>query len=61
MWKKNKTLVLLIAAAILIKVFSLFPDAVERYYTHGLYVYTSAIQRALLVGYLLALATCSMG
>lgn len=47
MWKKNKTLVILLAVAILIKLFSLFPDAVERYYTHGLYAVTSSIQRAL--------------
>lgn len=47
MWKKNKTLVILLAVAVIIKVFSLFPDAVERYYTHGLYAFTSAVQRAL--------------
>ncbi len=47
MWKKNKTLVILLALAILIKLFSLFPDAVERYYTHGLYAVTSSIQRAI--------------
>lgn len=47
MSKKNKTLAILLAVAVLVKVFSLFPDAVERYYTHGLYYYTSAIQRIL--------------
>jgi hypothetical protein len=47
MWKKNKTLVILLALALLIKLFSMFPDAVERYYAHGLYLYTSALQRAL--------------
>lgn len=48
MWKKNKTLVILLAVAVIIKLFSLFPNAVERYYTHGLYSFTSAVQRALL-------------
>jgi hypothetical protein len=47
MWKKNKTLVILLAVAFIIKLFSLFPNAVERYYTHGLYRFTSAVQRAL--------------
>ena len=47
MWKKNKTLVILFAVAVGIKLFSLFPDAVERYYTHGLYTFTSAAQRIL--------------
>lgn len=48
MWKKNKILVLLIATALLLKVFSLFPEAVDRYYAHGIYPFISAVQRILL-------------
>lgn len=44
---KNRTLVVLLAVAVIIKLFSLFPHAVERYYTHGLYAFTSAVQRML--------------
>lgn len=33
--------------AVLIKIFSLFPDAVERYYSNGIYPAISTIQRAL--------------
>jgi hypothetical protein len=47
MWQKNKTLILLIVAALLIKLFSLFPSAVEQYYAHGIYPVTAAIQRFL--------------
>ncbi len=36
-----------IALALVIKVFSLFPNAVERYYSNGLYLYISKIQRFL--------------
>lgn len=43
----SKKLVILFAVAVGIKIFSLFPDAVERYYTHGLYAFTSAVQRIL--------------
>jgi len=48
MWQKNKTLVLLLSAAILLKVFSLFPEAVDRYYAHGLYPFMAGAQRILL-------------
>lgn len=47
MQSKNRTLVVLLVVAVLIKLFSLFPDAVERYYTHGLYAFTATIQRIL--------------
>ena len=47
MWKSNKTLVLLLSAAILLKLFSFFPGAVDRYYAHGLYPATAAVQRVL--------------
>jgi hypothetical protein len=48
MWQKNKTLIILIIIALLIRIFSLFPEAVERYYSHGMYPVTAAIQRILL-------------
>lgn len=48
MWKNNKTLVLLLSAAILLKVFSFFPGVVDRYYAHGLYPAMAAVQRVLL-------------
>ena len=48
MWQKNRTIIILVAVALLIKLFSLFPEAVERYYAHGIYPVTSAIQRILL-------------
>lgn len=47
MWQKNKTLILLTGVALLIKLFSFFPVAVEQYYTHGLYPVTAAVQRFL--------------
>jgi Protein of unknown function (DUF3810) len=34
--------------AILVKIFSLFPPAVERYYSNGFYLYSSKLQRLLL-------------
>jgi hypothetical protein len=47
MWKKNKTLIVLVVVALLIKSFAFFPDAVERYYAHGIYPVTAALQRIL--------------
>jgi len=48
MFVKNKvTLVTLIILAVGIKVFSMFPDAVERYYSTGLYPFTARLQRVL--------------
>ncbi|WP_276486079.1 DUF3810 domain-containing protein [Paraflavitalea pollutisoli] len=48
MWKKNKWLFLLIGVALLLKVFSMFPEAVDRYYAHGFYPLMAAVQRILL-------------
>jgi len=47
-WGKNKLLIALLAAAVFIKLFSLFPGAVETYYSHGIYRVTAAVQRILL-------------
>lgn len=47
MWKKRTPLIVLIILAIAIKVFSLFPDAVELYYSNGIYPVVSAGQRIL--------------
>ena len=44
---KTITLVLLFALAVSIKVFSLFPFAVERYYSKGLYPYVASLLRIL--------------
>ncbi|HKH60945.1 MAG TPA: DUF3810 domain-containing protein [Flavitalea sp.] len=43
--RKYVNLVLLLVVTILIKIFSLFPGAVERYYSDGFYPFISRIQR----------------
>lgn len=43
----RKQFLILILIAALIKVFSLFPVAVEKYYTHGIYPWISLVQRTL--------------
>ena len=43
-----RNLIILIALSVAIKIFSLFPDAVEKYYSTGIYVYISKCQRWLL-------------
>lgn len=48
MWKKNKVLVILAGVALLLRVFSGFPEAVDRYYAHGFYPFMAAVQRMLL-------------
>lgn len=45
-WIKNHlTLVILTLIAISIKIFSLYPSAVEKYYSNGIYLYSSRLQR----------------
>jgi len=51
MARRYRWIVLLAAAAAAIKLFSLFPQAVERYYSNGMYPWLSAFQR-LLFGWL---------
>ena len=43
--RKYVTLILLLFVTIVIKIFSLFPGAVERYYSDGFYPFVSGIQR----------------
>ena len=43
-----RNLIILIALSVAIKIFSLFPHAVEKYYSTGIYVYISKFQRWLL-------------
>lgn len=47
MFTRNKWLFVFTGLAIVIKVFSLFPDAVERYYSNGIYPFIGKLQRAL--------------
>jgi hypothetical protein len=47
MLTRNKWLFVFTGLAIAIKVFSLFPDAVERYYSNGIYPLIGKLQRAL--------------
>src|SRR5262245_12572970 len=47
MSKKKTVWIVLVVLAIAIKIFSLFPDAVERYYSDGLYPAISQAQRIL--------------
>lgn len=47
MWRKRTAWYLLISLVIAIKVFSLFPAAVERYYSNGIYPVISGAQRIL--------------
>jgi hypothetical protein len=47
MWGKNKLLIAFLATAVFIKFFSMFPGAVETYYSHGIYRVTAAAQRIL--------------
>lgn len=47
MLTRNKWLFVFTGLAVLIKVFSLFPDAVERYYSNGIYPVIGKLQRAL--------------
>jgi hypothetical protein len=46
--RKNWNLIFLLLITILIKIFSLFPGAVERYYSDGLYPVISKTQRTLI-------------
>ncbi|OQP62375.1 hypothetical protein A3860_28875 [Niastella vici] len=48
MWRKKTAWFILLGLAIGIKIFSLFPDAVERYYASGFYPVISKLQRILL-------------
>jgi hypothetical protein len=48
MWKKKSAWIALISLTVIVKVFSLFPDAVEKYYANGFYPAVSQVQRILL-------------
>ncbi len=48
MVRKNTGLIFLLILTIAIKIFSLDPEAVEKYYSQGLYLYISRMQRFLL-------------
>ncbi len=47
MWRKKSAWITVIALAAAIKIFSLFPDAVEKYYANGVYPVISGTQRIL--------------
>lgn len=47
MWRKKTAWLVLLGLAVSIKIFSLFPDAVERYYASGIYPVVSKLQRIL--------------
>jgi hypothetical protein len=47
MWRKKSAWLVLLGLAISIKIFSLFPDAVEQYYAAGIYPVISKFQRIL--------------
>ena len=47
MIRKHVDLLVLLLVTILVKIFSVFPDAVERYYSNGIYPVISGIQRIL--------------
>jgi hypothetical protein len=47
MWRKKSAWLVLLGLAIFIKIFALFPDAVERYYASGIYPVISKVQRIL--------------
>ncbi len=47
MWTKRLPFLILAGLAIAIKIFSLFPDAVEKYYSNGLYPFIAKFQRLL--------------
>ena len=47
MWRKKTAWLVLLGLAISIKIFSLFPDAVETYYALGIYPVISKLQRIL--------------
>jgi hypothetical protein len=47
MWRKKSAWLILLGLAICIKIFSLFPDAVEKYYAAGIYPVISKLQRIL--------------
>jgi hypothetical protein len=48
MWKKKSAWIILVALTVLVKIFSLFPAAVEQYYANGFYRAVSQGQRILL-------------
>jgi hypothetical protein len=47
MIRKQAGWIILIVLAVAIKIFSLFPDAVEKYYSNGMYLVTAKVQRFL--------------
>lgn len=47
MWRKKSAWLVLLGLGISIKIFSLFPDAVEKYYASGIYPVISKFQRIL--------------
>jgi hypothetical protein len=47
MWRKKTAWLILVGLSIVIKLFSFFPDAVERYYATGIYPFIASVQRIL--------------
>jgi hypothetical protein len=47
MWRKKNAWLILIGLVIVIKIFSFFPDAVEKYYATGIYPVIASVQRIL--------------
>lgn len=47
MWRKKTAWLIFLGLAIIIKIFSFFPDAVEQYYASGIYPVISKLQRIL--------------
>jgi hypothetical protein len=45
---RKRTLIILLLSAVVIRIFAAFPDAVEKYYSTGVYPYISSAQRILL-------------
>lgn len=48
MWRKKTAWLILLGLAIVIKIFAMFPDAVEKYYATGIYPIIAQLQRILL-------------
>src|SRR5688572_1951846 len=47
MWRKKTAWLIILGLAIVIKIFSMFPDAVEKYYATGIYPIIAQLQRIL--------------
>jgi hypothetical protein len=47
LYKSSKAWIVIVLLVVLIKLFAIFPQAVEKYYANGLYIFISRIQRFL--------------